>query len=89
MSKYLKQKLESVKQINSKLHELALEKNIKIKNVTWNETNNIDDRDMHQLHCKTEKKSYSCEISDTALADYQGKAGTERTESMLRDTLNN
>jgi hypothetical protein len=45
------------------------------------------DRDYHLLEILTEDRSISGSFSDEQLADYQGKAGDDRTEATIAEMI--
>ena len=84
MSEYTRQKHKSVELINERLHDIAKRKRTTITKITWSD---IDNRENHALLVENKSLSSTCDITDEALADYQGRSGTEITEELLESLI--
>ena len=73
--------------ITSRANDLASELGIHIVEFIWDEGREMADRDYHLLEILTEDRSMSGSFSDKQLADYQGKAGDDRTEATIAEMI--
>ena len=84
---YELQRQEGAQEIINKAHEVATSAGISLDNCVWDNGQELVKRDKHILEISSGRKTMTGEFPDTWLADYPGKAGTEKTDALLRKMI--
>lgn len=87
MSAYDEQRKQGAQKIAARAKAIAIESNISIIKCEWDNDQEISDIAVHKLVLGSDQNSIEVEFSDEQLADYPGKAGTERTDSTIREAV--
>ena len=87
MSAYDERRKQGAQEIAARAKEIALESNFSLVICEWDSGQEIADIAVHKLVLASDQNSIEVEFSDEQLADYSGKAGTERTDSTIREAV--
>lgn len=84
---YQQQLLEGASQIVEKAYQIAEKAGILLDSCEWDNGQKIADRSIHTLTITSGGKSAEGEFLDDWLADYPGKVGTEKANTVLREMI--
>lgn len=84
---YQQQRQEGARLIVQKGNELAQHHDIKLDKIEWNGGQPIARRTGHVLAATANDKTVTAEFPDEWLADYPGRAGTEKANAVLSEIM--